>query len=588
MDFSLLVKTFEQMEETSSRIALTNHLVSLLKNTQSDIIDKVIYLIQGKLYPDYEAIELGLAEKMTIRALAQSAGLDIATIEEIYQKTGDLGDTAREVTKSRSQTTLFTEKMTVKRVYYTLDKIARTVGPGSQEIKLRFLSSLLNDATSSESRYIMKFVMGSLRLGIADYTVMDALAIAFTGQKSNRKVLEEAYNVASDLGMVAKLLGTKGLESVKLLQVMLYKPIRPMLAERVSTAAEALERMNNIAAAEYKLDGERIQIHKRKENVQLFSRSLQNITDHYPDVAELIKSIKIDQAILEAEVVAVNAETDEFLPFQELMHRRRKYGIKQAMENYPVVVNLFDLLYLNGESKTNLTYLERHRLIQKITQGLKSEKVRLVPQTIVKTAEQIEKFMVSAIERGCEGLMIKQLTSTYRAGAREFAWIKLKREYRSDLVDTLDLVIVGAIFGRGRRVGKYGALLLAAYDPITDMFKSSCKVGTGFTDQHLEEFYKKLENHVITHRHARVDTGIQMDVWFEPKIVIEVIASEITLSPSYTAAINSIRQGYGLALRFPKFTGKIRYDKNPEDATNVEELVTIYKQQLKAIRNHKI
>ena len=576
------------MEETSSRIALTNHLVSLLKNTQSDIIDKVIYLIQGKLYPDYEAIELGLAEKMAIRALAHSAGLDVASIEEIYQRTGDLGDTAREVTRSRSQTTLFKEKMTVERVYYTLDKIARTVGHGSQEIKLRLLSSLLNDATTSESRYIMKLVMGSLRLGIADYTVIDALAIAFTGQKSNRKVIEVAYNVASDLGMIAKLLATKGLESIKLLQVMLYKPIRPMLAERASTAAEALERMNNIAAAEYKLDGERIQIHKGKDNVQLFSRSLQNITDHYPDIAEVIKSLKVDQAILEAEVVAVNAETDEFLPFQELMHRRRKYGIKQAMENYPVIVNLFDLLYLNGESKTNLTYLERHRLVQKVTQGLKNEKVRLVPQTIVKTAEQIEKFMVSAIERGCEGLMIKQITSTYRAGAREFAWIKLKREYRSDLVDSLDLVIVGAIYGRGRRVGKYGALLLAAYDPISDMFRSSCKVGTGFTDQHLEEFYKKLENHVITHRHARVDTGIEMDVWFEPKIVIEVIASEITLSPSYTAAMNSIRQGYGLALRFPKFTGKIRYDKNPEDATDVEELVTIYKRQLKAIRNHKI
>jgi DNA ligase 1 len=572
------------MEQTSSRLALTDYLVSLLKITPSDIIDKVIYLIQGKLYPDYEGIELGLAGKMAIRILAYSSGLSIAAVEEIYRKTGDLGDTASEVMKSKNQTTLFADKMTVERVYLTLDRIARTVGSGSQEVKLRLVSSLLSDATSRESRYIMKFVMGTLRLGIADYTVMDALALAFTGDKSNRKILENAYNVSSDLGTVAKLLATKGLESLRSLQITLYKPIRPMLAERVRTSEEALERMDGKAAVEYKLDGERIQVHKGKGRVELFSRRLEKITDHYPDVAEAIKSIKTEEAILEAEVVAINPLTDEFLPFQELMHRRRKYDIKQAMENYPVVMNFFDVLYLDGDDKTSLTYLQRRQLIKKIIQGSRNEKIRLVPQIIVQKSEQIDKFMASAIENGCEGLMIKQLKSTYRAGNREFAWVKLKREYRSDLADTLDLVIIGALYGRGRRVGKYGALLLAAYDSKSDMFRSTCKVGAGFTDQHLEQFFDNLETHLITHRHARVDTGMEMDVWFEPKIVIEVIASEITLSPSHTAAINSIRQGFGLALRFPKFTGKIRYDKKPEDATDIEELVSMYKQQMRAIK----
>jgi DNA ligase-1 len=584
LNFSLIVDTFEQMEQTSSRLALTDYLVSLLKITPSDIIDKVIYLIQGKLYPDYEGIELGLAGKMAIRILAYSSGLSIAAVEEIYRKTGDLGDTASEVMKSKNQTTLFADKMTVERVYLTLDRIARTVGSGSQEVKLRLVSSLLSDATSRESRYIMKFVMGTLRLGIADYTVMDALALAFTGDKSNRKILENAYNVSSDLGTVAKLLATKGLESLRSLQITLYKPIRPMLAERVRTAEEALERMDGRAAVEYKLDGERIQVHKGKGKVELFSRRLEKITDHYPDVAEAIKSINTEEAILEAEVVAINPLTDEFLPFQELMHRRRKYDIKQAMENYPVVMNFFDVLYMDGDDKTSLTYLQRRKLIKKIIQGSRNEKIRLVPQIIVEKSEQIDKFMASAIENGCEGLMIKQLKSTYRAGNREFAWVKLKREYRSDLADTLDLVIVGALYGRGRRVGKYGALLLAAYDSKSDMFRSTCKVGAGFTDQHLEQFFDNLETHLITHRHARVDTGMEMDVWFEPKIVIEVIASEITLSPSHTAAINSIRQGFGLALRFPKFTGKIRYDKKPEDATDVEELVSMYKQQMRAIK----
>jgi DNA ligase 1 len=581
VDFSTIVDTFEQMDQTSSRLALTEFLVLLLKKTPIDIIEKVIYLIQGKLYPDYEGIELGLAEKMALRSLANSIGIDIATLEEVYRKTGDIGDSAQELMKKKNQTTLFGEKMTVERVYSTFDKIARTAGPGSQEMKMRLVSSLLNDATPREGRYIMKFAVGTLRLGIADYTVLDALALAFTGDKSNRRILEIAYNVSSDLGAVAKLLATKGLESVKLLQITLYKPVRPMLAERVSTADEALDRMNNSAAsAEYKLDGERLQIHKGKDNVQLFSRRLEKITDHYPDVAEAINSISnVKGMILEAEVIAVNADTGEFLPFQELMHRRRKYGVREAVEDYPVVINIFDVLYFNGIDRTGLSYQKRRKLIEKILHSSNNENMKLVPQIIVKNTEQVEKFMADAIEKGCEGLMIKQLSSTYRAGAREFAWIKLKREYRSDLADTLDLVIVGALYGRGRRVGKYGALLLAVYDPKADLFRSTCKVGTGFTDQHLQDFYSNLEKHIITHRHARVDTGMEMDVWFEPKAVIEVAASEITLSPSHTAAKNSIREKFGLALRFPKFTGKIRYDKKPEDATDVEELVSMYRSQ---------
>jgi DNA ligase-1 len=252
------------------------------------------------------------------------------------------------------------------------------------------------------------------------------------------------------------------------------------------------------------------------------------------------------------------------------------------MENYPVVMNFFDILYADGKSKISLSYEERRKLLKRLLQGIKDHrKVRLVEQIIATTPEEIEKFMAIAIENGCEGVMIKQISSTYRAGAREYSWVKLKREYRSELADTLDLVIVGALHGRGRRAGKYGALLLAVYDAKADIFTSVTKVGTGFTDLQLDQFYKDLEEHIISHRHPRVDTGMKMDVWFEPMIVIEIIASEITLSPSHTAAKNIVRQGYGLALRFPKFTGKIRDDKKPEDATTVEEIISMYKRQLK-------
>lgn len=385
--------------------------------------------------------------------------------------------------------------------------------------------------------------MNTLRLGIADYTIMDGLAIAFTGGKSNRNLLEKAYNICSDLGTVSKLLATKGIEAVKSIRIFLYKPIRPMLAERVRTVQEALERMHGKAAAEYKLDGERIQVHKGKDGrVELFSRRLEKITHHYPDIVNLTENTlrKVKEVIFEGEVVAIDPQISQFLPFQELMHRRSKYKVQEAMEQYPVVMNAFDVLYIDGVDTTSLPYNQRRELLAKIMKRLHEQskdneadkrRIHLVPQTIVKDSEQIEQFMASAIENGCDGVMVKDLTSTYRAGARQYFWIKIKREYRGELADTLDLVIVGALYGRGRRVGKYGALLLAAYDRKADVFRSVCKVGTGFTDKSLKDFYYNLEKYRINHKHARVDTKIRnMDVWLEPKMVIEVIASEITQS----------------------------------------------------------
>jgi DNA ligase 1 len=627
LELSLLIDAFEQMENTKSRLNLTDILVSLFRKTPKDLIEKVVYFIQGKLAPDYEALDLGLAEKMAIRSIAYSSGSPIHLVEKAYQSTGDIGDAAGQIMKSRNQMTLTSETMTVEKVFSTLVKIAKTAGPGSQESKLKLLSSILSETRPRESRYILKLVMGTLRLGIADFTVMDALAIAFTGSKSNRAVLEKAYNATNDLGTIAKTLATHGLDAIKMLRITLFKPVRPMLAERVATTMDALNRMGGRGFAEYKLDGERVQVHKSSENVELFTRRLDKITHHFPDLVESMKALHVKEAILEGEVVAVDSETGAYLPFQLLMHRRRKHGINEAMENYPVVINFFDILYLDGAETTSFPLSERRALLEKIVYhkdvgGKKSQstiersknslatkkvkkgnkgadtaeeigvinynqRLKLVPQIGVQDPAQVDKFMGTAIENGCEGLMIKQPDSTYRAGAREYAWVKLKREYQAELADTLDLVIVGALYGRGRRVGKYGALLLAAYDANTDQFRSTTKVGTGFTDKSLAQFFKDLEKYVLPHKHPRVDTGMKMDVWIEPKIVIEVIASEITLSPSHTAGINSLKEGFGLALRFPKFTGKIRDDKKPEDATAVEELITLYKQQSRGIKEAK-
>lgn len=273
-----------------------------------------------------------------------------------------MGHAATTILEQKTQTTFLVEDITVERVYETLFKIAKLEGNRSQDMKMKYISSLLNDASPLEASFILKILLGTLRLGIAENTVMDALALAFSGNKENRKILEHAYNVSSDLGKVAEVLATEGLAEVEKFKIILFNPIRPMLADRVKSEQEAIEKMGNEFAAEYKLDGERVQLHIEGDKVVLFSRSLENISSYYPDIIEKIpKTIQAENIVLEAEAVAINENTGEFLPFQELMHRRRKYKIEKAVTQYPITVNLFDILYCNGKSCLELDYKERRR-----------------------------------------------------------------------------------------------------------------------------------------------------------------------------------------------------------------------------------
>ena len=357
MQFSLISDTFEKMESTTKRLELTQYLVDLFKATPREIISKVVYLIQGKLRPDYEGVELGVAEKLVMRAISKSAGIPVKKIHEVFVEDGDLGHAASKILEQKAQTTFMVQQITTERVYDTLLKIAKLEGARSQDMKMNYISSLLNDATPQEAKFILKLIMGTLRLGIADNTVMDALAIAYTGSRKNRERLEAAYNVSSDLGRVAEEVAKHDLHGLDNFRVSLFSPIRPMLAERVKSESEAVEKLGHEFAAEYKLDGERVQIHLQDKKVVLFSRRLENITSYYPDIVENIaKSLKTTEIILEAEIVAINENTGEFLPFQELMHRRRKYDIAKIVGQYPITVNLFDVMYLNGKSLLNTTY----------------------------------------------------------------------------------------------------------------------------------------------------------------------------------------------------------------------------------------
>ena len=584
MDYAIIADAYEKIEATTKRLEMTDLLVDLLKKTPKNVISKVVYLTQGKIYPDFVGLEIGVAEKLAIKALARASGRRQSEIEEDLQKSGDIGETAQKLLAKKKQTTFFQKTLTAQHIYATLDKMAKTTGSGAVNSKMALLAGLLSDASPKEAKYIMRTVTGNLRLGIADMTVLDALAIAYGGGKEARELIERAYNISSDLGRVANVVAEKGLDGIKKFQVVVFEPIRPMLAERLSSPEEILEKLSGKCMAEYKYDGERVQAHKKGNRVILFSRRLESISDQYPDAVELVKeNVKASEAILEAECVAIDLETGELLPFQELMHRRRKYGVKEAMEQYPVSLFMFDALYMDGRDLTLDAFPVRRKLLEKAIK--ESDRIKAARQIKTSSVKELEEFFEAAIEEGCEGLICKSVgkDSIYQAGARGWLWIKYKRDYKSEMTDTVDLVVVGAFHGRGKRAGAYGALLLAAYNKEADTFETVTKCGTGFTDEDLKKLPELLRVHVVPRKHSRVQSTLEADVWFEPKVVLEVLGAEITLSPIHVCALNAIRKGSGLAIRFPRFTSKYRTDKAAEDATTSAEVLEMYRNQLKKI-----
>lgn len=582
MRYGVIAEAYEKIESTTKRLEMTDLLVDLLKNTPKEVIDKVVYLTQGKLYPDFVGVETGIAERLAIKALVRASGQKESDIEENVKKSGDIGETSQTFIANKKQVSFLQQPLTVQKVYETLDKMAKASGSGTVDLKTALLAGLLAAATPKEAKYIMRVATGNLRLGIADMTVLDALAIAYGGGKEARELVERAYSISSDLGRVARVVAEKGIEGIKKFEVAVGEPIRPMLAERLSSPEEILEKLGGKCVAEYKYDGERIQAHKRGGDVALFSRRLENISDQYPDVVGFVRAnIKAGEAVVEGECVAMDLDTGEMRPFQELMHRRRKYEIEKTMEDYPVSWFMFDALYIDGKDLTLKPYPIRRKALEKAV--TESDRVRLTRALFTSNPKDLEKFFLEAIEDGCEGLVCKSVAddSVYQAGARGWLWIKYKRDYKSEMTDTVDLVVVGAFHGRGKRAGAYGALLMATYNAGADVFETVTKCGTGFTDLDLARFPRMLEKHMISHRHPRVSSTLEADVWFEPVVVLEILGAEITLSPIHTSATDSIRKGSGLAIRFPRFTGNYRLDKAAEDATKSAEIVEMYRNQLK-------
>ena len=578
MKYYELAQFYSKVEATSSRIEMTNLLAQLFKSTPKTSIDQIVYLSIGKIAPEYKGLDYNFSEKSAIYSLSQVLGTSPHEIEKKFIELGDLGEAAKYLYGEKGMSNK--PALTVSEVYNGLRNIAETTGYGSTKKKMQTFISLLQKATPLEVKYLIRTILGRLRLGIGDNTIMDALAVAFTGEQENRQIIERAYNITSDLGYVAKTLAEKGLEGVKNVKIEVGRPVRPMLAERLSIPQLILHKLGGKAGAEYKYDGERIQVHRKKDKFHLFSRRLENITHQFPDLIEFLKETTPDEYILELEAVVIDPQSGAIRPFQDLMNRRVKYITRFHMMKYPIAGFIFDIIYLNGKDLTLKPYPERRKILE---ENIKTtDRINLATRKIIDNVDDLESFFLQAIEDGCEGLVCKSLQkdSIYQAGKRGFLWIKYKRDYKSHLADTLDLVVIGAFYGKGQRAQYFGSLLMACYDPETDQFKTVCKVGSGFTEDDFEKLDELLK-HQIRHKHPRVNSILSADIWYEPYLVLEITGAELTLSPIHTCAWDKIKPSRGLGLRFPRFTGRYRFDKRPEDATTEKEIIEMYQNQIK-------
>jgi DNA ligase-1 len=575
--YQIVAEAYRDLEAASGRLALIGRLADLVRQTPDDLLPTVALLCQGQIAPDFAGVELGMAERLAARAVGQAAGVPAEEVLAGARETGDLGlATERLLAALGGQRPPTLE---VEAVFAGLHQVAEAQGTGSVARKLAGLVGLLAQATPLEARYLVRTVTANLRLGIGTATILDALAEVHAGGRKQRLILERAYNICSDLSLVAATLVGGGLAAVEAMKVRAGNPVRPMLAQRMSEPAEILAKLGGTCAAEHKYDGIRVQAHRTADGgLELYTRRLERVSGQFPDAVKALEAgLGPREVILEGEVVAVDPASGELRPFQDVMFRRRKYGIDEATKDVPVSLFCFELLYADGEDLTGLPYLERRsRLAEAVTT---SPRLQLAAASQVGDEAHLEAVFQQAVADGCEGVICKSLapTASYQAGARGWQWIKLKRDYRSELSDTLDLVVVGALAGRGRRAGMYGALLLAVYDPDGDRYQTVCKCGTGFSDAELAALPARLANLARAEPPPRVDARRHADVWFEPTLVVEVLAAELTVSPTHTAAWGVLQEDAGLALRFPRFTGRWRDDKAPTDATTVAELLELYR-----------
>ncbi len=580
MEFAHLARTFEELERTSSRLSLIELVTQLFRSIERpEEIQQVCYLMQGRVAPFYEALEMGMAEKSVAKAIAMAFHSTQEQIEALYGKLGDLGLVAEQV---RNETNDPPASLSIDDVFEELRAIAHTSGKGAVESKSARLVSLLRQVDSVSARYVVRILLGNLRMGIGDATVLDALAKARWNDAKKRKLLEGAYHKNSDLGLIARTLWEHSEEEeaqrvIAAMDIQVGKPVHSQLAERLPSAEAIIAKMGTVVA-QYKYDGLRAQIHKDGEHVTIFSRNLEDQSHMFPELMEgTRKQIQAESVILDAEALAYNATSEEFLPFQETTRRRRKHGIEALAEQLPLKAFVFDILYKDGVSLLDSPLVERLKILEQ-TMHPTDETLMLTASHQIEDAKALILLFDEAISKGLEGLVVKKPESRYEAGARNFNWVKLKRHSAGALGDTIDCVLLGYLFGRGKRAALgAGSLLVGLYDPKQDLFVTVTKIGTGLSDEQWRSIRERTRGLEVDHRPAPVSSLIEPSVWVEPQLVLEVLADEITRSPIHTAGKVGAEPGY--ALRFPRLISFREADKNPEDATTVQELIELYQSQ---------
>ncbi|MFP4005122.1 MAG: ATP-dependent DNA ligase [Candidatus Hadarchaeia archaeon] len=564
MEYRRFAEACQNLEETSSYLQKNSIISGLLSKTPSQDLEMVVTMILGRIFPAHVSRETGIGLQQLKKAVGRSTGYSQSKIEELMEELGDLGKVAEKLIMNKKQMTFADEDLTVEKVYESLRSLPEITGDGSVDRKISTISELLTSASPLEGKFIVRTILGDLRIGVAEGRLRDSIAEAFDVSPES---VEHAYMLTTDYGKVAKAAAEGGEKGLSELDLSVGHPVNPMLAQRAENIEEIMRRMEGRAAFEIKLDGIRIQPHKKGDQVFLFTRRMENYTDMFPELkSEILSSIVPDEAIVDGELVAIDKKTGEPMPFQEVLRRRRKYDIEKTAEEIPVQVYLFDVLLSGQLTMIGEPYGERRNELRKIVDS--SDKVRVVESKILDSVEDVIEFRDLAVSEGHEGLLAKDLESMYRAGKREFSWLKLKAE-----VETLDLVVVGAFAGKGDRAGKFGSYLLAAWDEDSDKLKTVTKVGSGFSDEELDLLTERFENMRVGGRPSNVKSEIEPDYWFSPKEVFEINYEEIQRSPS-----EAHTSGFGL--RFPRYMG-IREDLDASSADTVSDVKRLFERQEK-------
>ena len=549
MYYSELTEIYERLEKTSSRLEMTSIISDFLTTVPEENLSIVLLFLIGGVFPPWSEKELGIGNKLVIKAISTVSGSYESSIEDEIRKTGDTGSAAANLLVKKTQRTLFMERLTVEKVHKNLNKLAGLTGTGSQDKKIAYIAELLSFAEPNEARYITRTILEELRLGVGAGIIRDAIAKTFDVEAG---LVERGYSLISDFGEVARIAKSNGNEGLKNLSVTLGRPMRVMLAIKVKDVAEAIDDLGK-AAFEIKYDGMRTQIHKNNDEIKLFTRRLENITKQFPEIVKMAKEcIMVESAIIEGEMVAIRSLEDKRpRPFQDLSRRiKRKYDILEMVEKIPVEINLFDLVYLNGKSEIDEKFVNRRRSLEKIVH--ETDRFRIAKQMITEDVKEATQFYKYALSLGHEGIMVKNLDAPYKPGSRVGYMYKIK-----PVMETFDLAIVGATWGEGRRAHWLASFLLATVNPNTGEFLTIGRMGTGFTDEEFKEMTKLL-NSIITEE-------IGKEVKLKPKIVVEVAYEEIQRSPTYTS---------GYALRFPRLV-RMRADKGVEDIDTLERIESL-------------